>query len=63
MKYWNRAKYNQLLDDIQSSLDEDEDCLREIARDLLQGEEGLEQYIREELEDPNPLRRLINDLA
>ena len=60
---WNKARYNQRLQEIQDTLEEDEDCLRDIARDLLSGEPGLEKYIREELEDSKPLQRLISDLS
>jgi hypothetical protein len=55
-------RYKNFIREIQDDLDED-DRLSDTARDLLCTKEGLEQYIKEELGESNPINRLMNDLA
>ena len=53
--------YKEFIRDIQDGLDED-DNIRHISSDLLDTIEGLEKYIIEELNELNPLERLMKDL-
>lgn len=58
---WTKEVYKEFIRDIQDGLDED-DNIRHISSDLLDTIEGLEKYIIEELNELNPLERLMKDL-
>lgn len=58
---WTREVYREFIRDIQDSLDED-DNIRHISSDLLDTMDGLKKYIIEELNELNPLERLMKDL-
>jgi hypothetical protein len=62
IEQWTNERYKNFIREIQDDLDED-DRLSDTARDLLCTKEGLEQYIKEELGESNPINRLMNDLA
>ena len=59
---WTKEVYKEFIRDIQDGLDED-DNIRHIWSDLLDTIEGLEKYIIEELNELNPLERLMKDLC
>lgn len=59
---WTKEVYKEFIRDIQDGLDED-DNIRHISSDLLDTIEGLEKYIIEELNELNPLERLMKDLC
>lgn len=58
---WTKEVYKEFIRDIQDGLDED-DNIRHISSDLLDTMDGLEKYIIEELNELNPLERLMKDL-
>lgn len=59
---WTKEVYKEFIRDIQDGLDED-DNIRHISSDLLDTMDGLEKYIIEELNELNPLERLMKDLC
>jgi len=60
---WTREKYMDFIHDIQDNFLDEDDSLTQVARDLLSTNEGLQEYIENELGDSNPINRLANDLS
>jgi len=60
---WTREKYMDFIHDIQDNFLDEDDSLTQVARDLLSTNEGLQEYIENELGDSNPVNRLANDLS